>query len=119
MDASAVRFDDRARDREAEATAPGVSRAASIDSVKPFEDPLELLGRDTRAGIADCDLEPAAPVVCRDADAVPGVGMGNRAAPVASADRSRDIRDVRHVDRTPDRSSVDQSADRSADRLDG
>jgi hypothetical protein len=39
--------------------------------------------------------------------------------PVASADRSREIRDVRHVDRTPDRSSVDQSVDRSADRLDG
>jgi hypothetical protein len=43
----------------------------------------------------------------------------HHATPVASADRSRDIRDVRHVDRTPDKTNLDQSADRSADRLDG
>jgi hypothetical protein len=36
----------------------------------------------------------------------------------AGVDRSRDVRDVRHVDRTPDRSSMDGSADRSADSLD-
>jgi hypothetical protein len=30
-------------------------------------------------------------------------------------DRSRDIRDVRHIDRSPDRSGADHSADRSAD----
>ena len=43
----------------------------------------------------------------------------HHATPVARTDRSRDIRDVRHVDRTPDKSSVDRSADRSADTLDG
>ena len=36
----------------------------------------------------------------------------------ASIDRSRDSRDVRHVDRTPDKSSVDRSADGRADSLD-
>ena len=30
-------------------------------------------------------------------------------------DRSRDVRDVRHVDRSPDRTGADHSADRSAD----
>jgi hypothetical protein len=34
----------------------------------------------------------------------------------ARVDRSRDVRDVRHVDRSPDRSSADHSADRGADR---
>ena len=34
----------------------------------------------------------------------------------ASTDRSRDIRDVRHSDRTPDRTSADRSADSVADR---
>lgn len=43
----------------------------------------------------------------------------HHAAPVTRADRSLDVRDVRHVDRTPDKSSVDKSADRSADALDG
>ena len=43
----------------------------------------------------------------------------HHAAPVTRTDRSRDIRDVRHVDRTPDKSSADRSADRSADSLDG
>jgi hypothetical protein len=43
----------------------------------------------------------------------------HHATSAASVDRSRDIRDVRHVDRTPNRSSVDQSADRSADTVDG
>ena len=43
----------------------------------------------------------------------------HHSTPVVRADRSRDSRDVRHVDRTPDRSSLDQGADRSADRLDG
>jgi hypothetical protein len=36
----------------------------------------------------------------------------------ARVDHSRDIRDVRHVDPTPDKSSVDASADHSADTLD-
>jgi hypothetical protein len=43
----------------------------------------------------------------------------HHATPAAQTDRSRDNRDVRHVDRTPDKSSVDRSADRSADALDG
>jgi hypothetical protein len=43
----------------------------------------------------------------------------HHAAPVAHTDRSRDNRDVRHVDRTPDKNSIDRSADRSADALDG
>jgi hypothetical protein len=34
----------------------------------------------------------------------------------ARVDRSRDIRDVRHVDRSPDRTSAGHSADRGADR---
>jgi hypothetical protein len=34
----------------------------------------------------------------------------------ASTDRSRDIRDVRHADRTPDKTSADSSADNVADR---
>lgn len=32
-------------------------------------------------------------------------------AQAARVDRSRDVRDVRHVDPTPDRSSADRSAD--------
>ena len=39
-------------------------------------------------------------------------------AQAVRVDRSRDVRDVRHVDRTPDRSSMDGSMDRSADSLD-
>jgi hypothetical protein len=35
-------------------------------------------------------------------------------ASAARVDRSRDIRDARHVDRTPDRSSADRSGDTSA-----
>ncbi len=38
-------------------------------------------------------------------------------AQAASVDRSRDVRSVRHVDRSPDRSTADRSADRSADSL--
>jgi Ni/Co efflux regulator RcnB len=34
----------------------------------------------------------------------------------ASVDRSRDLRDARHIDRSPDRTKADHSADRSADR---
>jgi hypothetical protein len=36
-------------------------------------------------------------------------------AQATRVDRSRDVRDARHVDRTPDRTSADQSADRTAD----
>ena len=39
-------------------------------------------------------------------------------ASAASIDRSRDSRDVRHVDSTPDKSSVDRSADSRADTVD-
>lgn len=40
-------------------------------------------------------------------------------APTVRTDRSLDKREARHVDRTPDKSSVDKSADRTADTLDG
>ena len=43
----------------------------------------------------------------------------HHAAPVTRTDRSRDSREVRHNDRTPDKSSVDRSSDRNADALDG
>jgi putative N-acetylmannosamine-6-phosphate epimerase len=36
-------------------------------------------------------------------------------AQATRTDQARDIRGVRHVDRTPDRSSTDRSADRSID----
>ena len=36
-------------------------------------------------------------------------------AQAARVDRSRDVRDVRHIDRTPDPASADHSADRGAD----
>jgi hypothetical protein len=39
----------------------------------------------------------------------------HHATPVVRTDRSRDVRDVKHVDRTPDKNSVDRNADRSAD----
>jgi hypothetical protein len=39
-------------------------------------------------------------------------------AQTTRTDRSLDVRDMRHVDRGPDRSSADQSADLSADSLD-
>jgi len=39
-------------------------------------------------------------------------------ASTARVDNSRDVRGVRHVDRTPDKSSVDRSADRSSDTAD-
>jgi Ni/Co efflux regulator RcnB len=39
--------------------------------------------------------------------------------PTVRTDQSRDKRDVRHVDRPPDKRSLDRSADRSADKLDG
>jgi hypothetical protein len=39
--------------------------------------------------------------------------------PTVRTDQSRDSRDVRHVDRTPDKSSLDRSTDLSADKLDG
>jgi hypothetical protein len=40
-------------------------------------------------------------------------------ASAASTDRSHDVRGARHVDPSPDRSSIDRSADSQADRLDG
>jgi hypothetical protein len=39
-------------------------------------------------------------------------------ASAATIDRSRDSRDVPHVDRTPDRGSLDRSVDGHADSLD-
>jgi hypothetical protein len=42
----------------------------------------------------------------------------HHATSAAQTDRSRDVRDVRHVDRTPDKSSADRGADNQADRLD-
>ena len=39
--------------------------------------------------------------------------------PTVRTDRSLDTRDVRHVDRTPDKSGSDRSADLRADQLDG
>ena len=36
----------------------------------------------------------------------------------ARVDRSRDVRDVRHIDRTPDKTSPDRSVDTSASSLD-
>lgn len=40
---------------------------------------------------------------------------GHAGTPATRVDRSRDIRGVGHVDRTPDKSSADRSADRSVD----
>ena len=56
---SSVGFDDRACDREAEAAAAAIARAALIEAVEAFEDLLELVGRDARPAIADGDLESA------------------------------------------------------------
>ena len=47
----------------------------------------------------------ASPVAAIAATAHPG-------APASQGDRSRDVRGVHHVDRTPDRHSVDRSADK-------
>ena len=51
----------------------------------------------------------AAPVAAIAATTQPS---GTHAARV---DRSRDVRDVRHIDRTPDPASANHSADRTAD----
>lgn len=59
MDPSPMGFDDRACDREAEAAAAAIARAAVIEAVEAFEDLLELARRDARPAIADGDLESA------------------------------------------------------------
>ena len=45
-DRSAVRLDDRSRDREAEAAPAAVARPALIEAMEALEDLLELVGRD-------------------------------------------------------------------------
>ena len=61
-------FDDRACDRETEAAAAAIARAAVIEAVEAFEDLLELVGRDARPAIADGDLESAVLVKLRPLD---------------------------------------------------
>jgi hypothetical protein len=45
----AVRFDDRASDREPEPGSAALAGSASIDPVKALEDAFEVLGRYARA----------------------------------------------------------------------
>lgn len=59
VDTSPMGFHDRACDREAEAAAAAIARAAVIETVEAFEDLLELVARDARPAIADGDLESA------------------------------------------------------------
>jgi sulfoxide reductase heme-binding subunit YedZ len=57
VDPTAVRLDDGAGDRQAEAGASLVSRAARVEPVEALEDPVELVRGYARPRVADLDLE--------------------------------------------------------------
>ncbi len=78
VDASAMGFDDRSGDRESETGTPRTPASAAVDAVKALEDSVELVGRDSRPGVAhrDVELTVVRPRADRDPVAVPGVGDG-------------------------------------------
>ena len=47
---------DVAHDGQAQSRAAGLARPARVDAVEALEDPLEVLGRDADALVADGDL---------------------------------------------------------------
>ena len=73
-------FDDRACDREAEAGAAAIARAAVIEAVEAFEDVLELVGRNARPAVADGDLESAVVCSCNYGYSIAGAGVGDGVA---------------------------------------
>src|SRR5262245_35282930 len=55
LDATSVRLDGPACDRETEPDAPHSSRAAHVDPVEALEDPLPMHGRNSRTGVLNVD----------------------------------------------------------------
>ena len=79
-DRAAMGIDDRPRDRQPESGASTIPRAAAVDAVKAFEDPLELGRGNTGSGVADGDLEPVAAGARAHLDAVLRLGVGDGVA---------------------------------------
>ena len=58
---AAMRFGDRFHNREAQAEAPDIAKAAGVGTTEAFEDPVEVLRRDAVTGIGDADLDSMIP----------------------------------------------------------